>query len=51
MIKAPETAGKWALYLVDWGYNTPPERRQAADSPHIELIGVERFAQLMAGGS
>lgn len=51
VIQAPETAGKWQLFLVDWGYNTPPERQQAADSPHIELIGVERFAQLMGGSS
>ncbi|KIZ05430.1 hypothetical protein MNEG_2528 [Monoraphidium neglectum] len=49
VIKAPETAGKWRLFLVDWGYNTPPERQQAADNPGIELVGVQQFADLMAG--
>ncbi|KAI8469636.1 MAG: hypothetical protein J3K34DRAFT_454173 [Monoraphidium minutum] len=49
VIAAPETAGKWGLFLVDWGYNTVDERAAAAGSPHIELIGGDRFAQLMAG--
>ena len=49
VIAAPETQGVWSLYLVDWGYNTPAERQQAAANPHIELVGVERFAQLMGG--
>lgn len=49
VIAAPETAGQWALYLVDWGYNTPDERAAAAASPHIELVGVQQFADLMAG--
>ncbi|GBF95946.1 hypothetical protein Rsub_08069 [Raphidocelis subcapitata] len=50
VIAAPETAGKWDLYLVDWGYNTPDERAAAAASPNIRLIGVGEFAKLMAGG-
>lgn len=47
---APETAqGPWRLFLVDWGYNTPEERRAADDNPRIELVGVERFGALMGG--
>ena len=47
--KAPETAGKWELFLVDWGYNTPPERKQAADSADMRLIDLRQFTDLMGG--
>jgi hypothetical protein len=49
VIAAPETAGRWSLYLVDWGYNTPEERAAADANPDIELLGVPQFADLMAG--
>lgn len=49
VIAAPETAGSWDLFLVDWGYNTPAERAAAAANPAVELVGVERFTQLLAG--
>ena len=37
----------YSLYLVDWGYNTEPEKQYARDSSRIELIGMERFGELM----
>lgn len=49
MLKSPEAAGTWQLFLVDWGYNTRAERADAAANPGVELIGVERFAGLLAG--
>ena len=51
MLKAPEAAGIWQLYLVDWGYNTADERAAAAANPGVELIGVEGFAKLMGEGA
>lgn len=36
------------LYLADWGYNTPRQRRQAADSPRIEVISLEDTGSLRA---
>lgn len=41
----------WQLYLVDWGYNTVAERQEAKDSPRIELIGMERFRELVAAAA
>lgn len=35
------------LYLVDWGYNTEPEKQYARDSSRVELINMERFGELM----
>ena len=28
------------LYLADWGYNTPQQRRQAAENPRIEMLSL-----------
>ena len=39
----------WNLYLVDWGYNTPEERAQAA-AEGIRVISTEQFAKLLATG-
>eukprot|EP00775_Hariotina_reticulata_P011464 gene11464-11610_t len=38
----------WQLYLVDWGYNTPQERQEAAAHPRIEVLDIKRFELLMA---
>lgn len=35
------------LYLVEWGYNTEPEKQYARDSSRIELIDMARFDELM----
>ena len=37
---------RYQLFLVDWGYNTEEERRQAAANGRIEVIGIDRFLQL-----
>lgn len=37
----------WQLYLVDWGYNTPAERADAAAQPRVEVIDVKQFRALM----
>lgn len=42
-----ESLAKWRLYLVDWGYNTVEERERARRNPRIEVIGVERFRELV----
>jgi phosphoglycolate phosphatase-like HAD superfamily hydrolase len=34
------------LYLVDWGYNTPLQRRQAAREPRIEVVTRDRLAEV-----
>lgn len=36
----------WRLWLVDWGYNTGPERRRAAQNERIAVIDVARFKEL-----
>ena len=36
----------WRLYLVDWGYNTAPERARAAQNPRIEVVGIQSFQEL-----
>eukprot|EP00899_Mesostigma_viride_P009694 jgi/Mesvir1/18726/Mv01239-RA.1 len=33
----------WRLYLGNWGYNTPEERKQAEDTPRIEVIDLPVF--------
>lgn len=38
---------KWRLYLVDWGYNTPAERDEAAADPRIALIGMSAFGEML----
>lgn len=42
----PQTAN-WQLYLVDWGYNTMPERTAAAANPKITVINVDGFKRLL----
>lgn len=37
------------LYLVDWGYNTGPERERAAADPDIELLDMAGFEAVLAG--
>jgi phosphoglycolate phosphatase-like HAD superfamily hydrolase len=34
------------LYLADWGYNTPEERRRAATVPRITVWSLERFLKV-----
>ena len=46
-VAADELMNKWNLYLVDWGYNTAEERERARKNPRIEVIGVERFRELI----
>ena len=36
------------LYLADWGYNTPAQRREAAHEPRIEVVTRERLGQVCA---
>jgi hypothetical protein len=38
---------KWNLYLVDWGYNTEEERERAKKNERIEVVGVERFREMI----
>lgn len=33
------------LFLADWGYNTPSERKAADDDPRIQLLSLSLFAQ------
>lgn len=33
------------LFLADWGYNTPMERRLVAEYPHIRLLSLSQFTQ------
>lgn len=44
--KEPKTAN-WQLYLVDWGYNTPPERAAAAAHPKITVVDIDGFKQVL----
>ena len=44
-----EDLSSWKLYLVDWGYNTVPERMRAAANPRITVIDKAEFAQLLSG--
>jgi hypothetical protein len=44
--KEPNTSN-WQLYLVDWGYNTQPERDAAAAHPKITVVDIEGFKQLL----
>ncbi len=37
--KVPELEA-WQLYLVDWGYNTPDERKRAQANPRIRLLSL-----------
>jgi hypothetical protein len=37
----------YALYLVDWGYNTDSEKQYARESNRIELINAARFGELL----
>ena len=44
--KVPELSS-WALYLVNWGYNTAEERARAAANPRIEVVDKARLKQLV----
>ena len=33
----------WQLYLVDWGYNTAAERKQAAHNSRIKTLDMSQF--------
>lgn len=46
-VTADESMRKWNLYLVDWGYNTEEERERARKNERIEVVGVERFRELI----
>lgn len=37
---------QYQLFLVDWGYNTEPERQRAAAHGRIEVIGADEFCRL-----
>lgn len=43
VIKEPELDA-WNLYLVNWGYNTPKEREEAANIPRIQLLELSDFS-------
>lgn len=34
------------LYLVDWGYNTPLQRREAAATNRIRVVSMNEFRSL-----
>ncbi len=36
------------LYLVDWGYNTPAQRQEAAGQPRIEVVSPARLGEICA---
>lgn len=38
----------WNLYLVDWGYNTEPERTSATADPRLSVIDVAAFQGLIS---
>ncbi len=42
---------QWQLYLVDWGYNTEPERAAATACDRIEVVDIARFQQLAGVGA
>lgn len=44
-MQVPELS-HWKLYLVNWGYNTEEERERAERNPRIEVIGIDKFAEL-----
>lgn len=46
-VAADENMNKWNLYLVDWGYNTEGERERARKNERIEVVGVERFREMI----
>lgn len=46
-VAADETMKRWKLYLVDWGYNTEEERERARRNERIEVVGVERFREMI----
>ena len=37
------------LHLVDWGYNLPAERDQAAASARMDLLNPDQFASMLQG--
>lgn len=46
-VAADEAMNRWNLYLVDWGYNTEEERERARKNERIEVVGVERFREMI----
>ena len=38
------------LYLVDWGYNTERERRDAQQDSKVELISLPAFSERLRSG-
>ena len=45
-----ERLAAWNLYLVDWGYNTPEERAEAA-AEGIAVINADQWGCLLATGA
>lgn len=45
-VAAMQELDHWRLYLVDWGYNTAPERAVAEANQRIEVVDIARFSQL-----
>lgn len=43
----PENRLDLALYLADWGYNTPEQRAAARSNKHITVISQHEFSDLM----
>lgn len=43
VIKEPELDA-WNLYLVNWGYNTPKEREEAASIQRIQVLELSDFS-------
>jgi hypothetical protein len=41
-----EQLSHWKLYLVDWGYNTKPERERAESDDRIQVISIKEFEAL-----
>jgi phosphoglycolate phosphatase-like HAD superfamily hydrolase len=46
-VAADPAFNSWELYLVDWGYNTPSERRRASSNPRIKVLRKEEFISLV----
>lgn len=46
-VVATEALQPVRLYLADWGYNTPSERRQASGMPRVEVISVNDLRPLL----
>ena len=48
----PDLAGRWRLWLADWGYNTPEERERAAAGqlPGVRVITLPQFCELLRWG-